>query len=109
MTDKELAQKLRTLAVDLDLSGRTADWHTVANAATRLEEIEAIRTHHELSERLSFWERWTMEWRSTAAVINRIIERDKPEETRQALALYEATRTAYQTELRAVLAKDPEQ
>ena len=106
MTDKELAQRLRALAVDMDLSGRVQDWKTAAEAATRLEEIIAVREFADLAERLSFWERWAMEWRATAAIINRIMERDKPEELRHALAIYESTRSAYQTELKQLTKKD---
>lgn len=108
MTDKELAQKLRRLAVDLDLSGRTDDWHVVANAATRLEELEALRTYTDLTERVLFWQQWTMDWRTTSAIINRQIEIGTVESLRKALDLYKQTREAYTTELRALLEKDPD-
>lgn len=100
MNDKELARRLRTIAVDLDLSGRTSEWQTVAEAAVRLDELEATRTYVDLTQRLSFWERWTMEWRTTAAIVNRQLEIGTDEAIRRGIALYIATREGYTKELR---------
>lgn len=109
MNDKELAQKLRHLAVDMDLSGRTAEWKVAAEAALRLDELASLREQVELTATLSFWERWTMEWRTTCALLNRYIEVNTPESLRHALAVYASTREGYQHELKTLLAKDPTQ
>lgn len=108
MTDKELAKKLRAIALDFDLAGRTAEWKTLAEVATRLDELDAIREHKELTERLTFWERWSMEWRAVSATLNRAMETTDPNSIRSGLAAYQASRNAYQNELRQLLKVDPQ-
>lgn len=109
MNDKELARKLRHLGVDFDLSGKTAEWQIVHEAAIRLDELATLRELVALTDRLSFWERWCMEWRTTTAIINRHIEIGTTDALRRAISLYGQTREAYSTELRQLLAQDPDQ
>jgi len=102
-----MIQRLRNLAVDADLAGKTASWQVLANAANRLEEFVLLQQKADLAKQLQFWERWCMDWRTTNAFIHnsveRFIETNELSLLQRAIDLYTATREAYSQELRATL------
>jgi len=102
-----MIQRLRYLAVDADLAGKTASWQVLANAANRLEEFVLLQQKADLAKQLQFWERWCMDWRTTNALIHNAVEKfletGKQSHLRRAIDLYSATREAYSRELRATL------